>query len=367
MLVLNEAENTFTYNAIATKPILSVLREFSAPVKIQFNQDNEQLAFLLAHDSDDFNRWESGQKLTERLIWQLLEDYKMQKPLIASKLWIDAHQAILVDQNLSPALKAEILTLPSIAYLLELKKTNDIDGLHVVRTFLKRTLVEKLGASFADAYHLHAMPGLYRYTPTAVANRSLKNLCLSYLMQTEEPIVGLDLCMKQWSSANNMTDSVSVLVAMSNWEGSERQKILAEFYERWQHNPLVLDKWFRIQALSELPNTLDIVKGLMQNASFEITNPNKVYSLIGAFTANLVRFHDQSGEGYTFLADCVIELDPLNPLVAARMVRAFSSWKKFDEGRQDKIRGQLKRILMQDKLSKDVSEVVTKCLAADLI
>lgn len=361
VFILKEKEQTFSFPNMPHQPVLSLLRGFSAPVKVHTETTDEQLAFLLAYDTDDFNKWDAGQKLTERLIWKLVSDYQSKKTLEVPKSWLAAHDAILNHPSLHPALKAEILTLPAISYLLELGQSTDIDAIAVVRLFLKKSLAENFKEKFLSSYNAHTNTERYVYTPSAVASRVLKNLCLGYLLLGKSAS-GIDVCMKQWNSANNMTDALGVLNALSNTECTERQMVLDAFYEHWKHDPLVLDKWFRVQALSELPNTIDVVKALMQHPAFEITNPNKVYSLIGAFAANLVCFHDISGAGYVLLADAVLQLDKLNPQVAARMVKAFTSWKRFDTGRQEKIKVQLERIKNQTGLSGDVFEIVSKCL-----
>lgn len=363
VLILKSKEETYTFSNIKVLPVLSILREFSAPIKIRSFMNEEQLAFLLAHDSDAFNRWEAGQKLVELLIWQCVEDHQANRKMQASKQWLNALQAILRDKKLAPALKAEMLTLPSLSYLVGLKTPANIDGLFAARTFLKEELAKYLETDLRESYHECLTPGPYEYTPEAVSKRQLKSLCLSYLLLLNDKEY-LKLCLKQWQTANNMTDSLAVLGALSNWQGPEREQVLNEFYEKWQQDPLVLDKWFRIHAASELPQTLSIVKKLTEHPAFSITNPNKVYSLIGAFSAgNLVRFHDKNGEGYAFLTDMIIKLDLLNPQVAARMMSALTRWKQFDVERQALMRKQLERLQVVSNLSKDVFEVVTKCLA----
>lgn len=361
VLILKKETDTYIFPNLKERPYLSILRGFSAPVKIKDTFSEEQLAFLLAHDSDDFNRWEAGQKYSERVIWKGVEDYNAERPLQANPQWLNAHKATMQDKKLNPALKVESLVLPSLNYLVGQKAPADIDGIFAVRTFLKEALAKYLKDEFLKAYTANIIPGIYQYTPEAVIAREVKNLSLSYLMVLNDPQY-LELCMKQWNNANNMTDKLAVLSIMSNWSGPEREKILAEFYEHWSHDPLVLDKWFRMQAMSELPDTLANVKKLVQHPAFEITNPNKVYSLIGAFSGNLARFHDISGEGYVFLADIVIQLNALNPQVAARMMNAFTRWKQFDAKRQALMRTQLERIQATPNLCKDVQEVVAKCL-----
>lgn len=363
VFVLKTPEETFSFPNMSSRPYVSILRGFSAPVKIRSSLDEEQLAFLLAHDSDPFNRWEAGQKYAELVLWKCVDDHQAKRPLQVNDAWLKANAAILNDKTLNPALKAEILTLPSLNYLVGLKTPADIDALYVARTFLREQLAQYLRPQLLEAYQANQTPGLYRYTPEDVASRRLKNLSLSYLMVLKDSAESVKICLHQWKSANNMTDSLAVLSALSNWAGPEREQVLSEFYEKWQQDPLVLDKWFRIQAFSELPQTLSVVKKLMKHPAFEITNPNKVYSLIGGFSGNLPRFHDKSGEGYVFLADTILTLDPLNPQVAARMMNAFTRLKQYDPARQALMRTQLERLQAAPKLSKDIFEVITKCLA----
>jgi aminopeptidase N len=364
IVVLKQKEQVFSFPNINCLPVLSLLREFSTPVRIRGNRTDETLAFLLAHDSDHFARWDAGQTLTEQLLWRLVEAYKNKKTLSVPTFWLEAHQAVLLDKKLHTALKVELLTLPALSYLIELKESVDIDAVHAVRTFLKQKLSQYLKTTFLETYQqcLDLMGDRYCYSATNAAHRRLKELCLSYLLLTGER-QAIDLCMTQWQRANNMTDALAVLNALSNWTGNERTIVLQQFYERWRYDPLVLDKWFRVQALSELPHTLEVVKNLTNHPNFNINNPNKVYALIGSFTAgNLVCFHEASGLAYQFLADKIIQLDQINPQVSARMARAFLSWKRFSSDRQEKIKIQLERLLNQPGLSKDVFEIVSKCL-----
>ena len=366
VLILKEKEQTFSFSNIASFPTLSLMREFSAPVKILTDRSDETLTFLLSHDSDNFNRWDAGQKLTERLFWRLVEDYKTNQSLSVPNSWLEAHYSILEEQTLHPALKVEILTLPALSYLIELKNSVDIDALCAVRTHVRQKLAEHLKEALFKTYQSasEVLGDSYRYSPKDAAYRRLKELCLSYLVLTGDK-KAIDLCMEQWQRANNMTDALAVLNALCHWEGEERPRVLQQFYEQWHHDPLVLDKWFRVQALSELPSTLENVKSLTEHSDFNIHNPNKVYALIGSFTAgNLMRFHEKNGLGYQFLADKVIQLDQINPQVAARMVRGFLSWRKLSSDRQEKVKTELERISAIPNLSRDVFEIVSKCLTA---
>lgn len=366
VLQLKAKEQTFTFTNIDEKPVLSLLRDFSAPVKIKSSLSNHQLAFLLANDSDPFNRWNAGQTLTERFIFDLVKDLHAGKSLNMDKEWAEAFTSVLQDKNLNIGLKAEIFGLPSTSYLIELMNPADTDALFQVKKFIRSEVAKKNKDLFFQLYDENLTPGRYRYTTELADKRTIKNLCLSYLMENTDPTVlktVLELCMKQWKTANNMTDSFAVLTILSDVDCVEREQVLYEFYDQWQHDPLVVNKWLRCQATSTLENTLEQVQKLMQHPAFDITNPNKVYSLIGGFsTANFVRFHDRSGKGYRFLADAILTLDPLNPQVASRMMSAFTRWRRFDKGRQEKMRSELERIQSVPKLSTDVYEIVSKSL-----
>lgn len=362
ILNLTEKEQSFSFPNLTEKPVLSLLRGFSAPVKLKSSQTNEQLAFLLAHDSDDFNRWEAGQILSTRIIFAMVEDLQKGKTLTLNRAWWKAYEAMLLDKKMNTALKGEMLILPSTSYLVELMDVADTDNIFLAKKFLRREISKKAKAILLEQYRDNLSLERYHYSTESAAKRFLKNLSLSILM--ENPVKdNMALCMKQWQAANNMTDSLAVLGVLADIDCKEREQVLEEFYYHWQHNPLILNKWFRIQASSTLPNTLECVEKLMQHPAFDITNPNKVYALIGAFSGNMLRFHDKNGKGYTFLADRILQLDPINPQVASRMMSAFTRWRKFDKDRQAKMRVELERIQKTAKLSTDVFEIVTKCLA----
>ncbi len=362
ILNFTDKTQTFTFQDIAEKPVLSLLRGFSAPVKIKSSFDQKQLAFLWAHDSDDFNRWDAGQTLSVKLILHMVEELQKGKPLKLDSVWWKAYQAMLLDKKINTALKGEMLTLPSTSYLIELMEIADTDNIFLAKKFIRAEVSKKAKKIFLEQYSENHYPERYSYTTEMAAKRFLKNLSLSILM--EQPTkTNLALCLKQWKTANNMTDSLAILGILSDIDCPEREQVLEEFYYHWQHDPLILNKWFRVQASSTLPNTLECVEKLMHHPSFDINNPNKVYSLIGAFSGNLLRFHDKSGKGYRFLADSILQIDALNPQVASRIATAFTRWRKFDKGRQTKMLAELERIQKTPKLSTDVYEIVTKCLA----
>ncbi|MDR3391763.1 MAG: aminopeptidase N [Sulfuriferula sp.] len=362
VLELREPEQEFRFVNVAQPPLPSLLRGFSAPVKLYADTTREQLAFLLAHDSDAFNRWEAGQRLAGEIILGLVADYRSGKDLHLDDAFVQA-LAKALGSDLDPALLAQLLTLPSELYLAEAMGVVDVDGIHLAREFVRKTLAERLRDAFETVYRANATGSTYHFDSIHVAKRSLKNLALGYLM-TLNDAMARKLCLQQFEHADNMTDSIAALATLANTDCTERTPALAAFYAKWQHDPLVLDKWFALQATSQLPDTLAEVQALTQHPAFEIRNPNKVYSLIGAYArSNPVRFHDISGAGYRFLADKVLQIDVFNPSVAARMLGALSRWRKYDNQRQALMQAELQRILAQPGLSKDAYEVASKSLA----
>jgi aminopeptidase N len=304
---------------------------------------------LMAHDDDPFNRWEAGQRLAASTI--------LEKDGVPSAKLVAAARAILADRD--PAFAAEALTLPPEAALAEQMAAVDPDRLYESRNALRCALAASLKDDFLELKERLESKAPYSPDAASMGRRSLKNLALSYLSE-----IGMSaLCHEQFRTADNMTDSMAALSCLANSECAERQPALDAFYERWQHEPLVVDKWLAVQSTSRLPGTLARVKELLRHPAFDMKVPNKVYALIRGFASNHVRFHAADGAGYAFLADQVIALNTLNPQVAARMARAFDRWKRFDEGRKQKAKAALERIRDCPGLSKDVMEIVVKSLA----
>jgi len=364
ILVLTEERQSFRFVNLPHKPLPSLLRNFSAPVKLQYEYNDDQLAFLLAHDSDDFNRWEAGQKLAIRTILRLLEDRAAGKELIFNEKLADALREVLANKELDKRLIANAMALPDEIYLAEQVEVVDPEAIFEVRQFLRKGIAARLKDDLLACYKANVADGPYEITQEAIASRTLKNLCLAYLAATGEKEM-IELAYQQFVAADNMTDSSAALSILANTDCPQRQKALDAFYEKWQEEPLVLDKWFQMQSASRLPDTLQRVKELMDHPRFDINNPNKMRAVIGSFCMrNPVRFNDPDGGGYAFLGDMVATLNSSNPLMAARMLTAFSSWKRLDAGRQELIKAQLQRILALPELSKDVFEIASKTLGA---
>jgi len=362
VLSLTEAQQRFVFVNVPAHPVPSLLRNFSAPVVLEHDYSDAQLAHLMAHDSDAFNRWEAGQRLATQILLRGVDAAIQGAPLDAPEAFIAAVARVLADGERDPAFAAEALALPSEAYLAEQMSLAEPEVLHAVRVELRRRIAVSLRDSMLRTYHAQTAAGPFSPDAQSAGRRALRNACLGYLMELDEPELRA-LAMRQFEAADNMTDAMAALSALANTDCAERAVALQAFYERWQDEPLVVDKWLAVQAASRLPDTLAAVERLTRHEAFDLRNPNKVYALIRCFAANYVRFNAADGRGYAFLADQVIALDALNPQVAARLARGFDRWKKFDAARQTHARQALERIRDVPTLSRDVLEVVSKALA----
>ncbi|MBI3374666.1 MAG: aminopeptidase N [Betaproteobacteria bacterium] len=354
MLSIRESEERFVFERIEAEPVPSLLRNFSAPVIVDYAYSEADLTYLMAHDTDAFNRWEAGQRLAASII--------LERGGEPSAAYLDAVRRVLADAGRDPAFAAEALALPSESFLAEQLEVVDPDSLHAARNTLRRRLADTLRAQFAATYEGMRVTGPYSPDAVSSGRRALRNLCLGYMMETGDDAARA-LAVRQFDAADNMTDSMAALSALANCDCPEREPAIDRFYAKWKAEPLVVDKWLAVQAMSRLASTLADVKRLAAHPAFDIRNPNKVYSLIRAFCGNFARFNAAGGGGYAFAADKVIEIDRLNPQVAARVARAFDRWKKFGAGQLPHARAALERIRDAQGLSPDVAEIVGKALA----
>ena len=367
VLSVTEAEQTFVFQGIDAKPLPSLLRGFSAPVKLSFPYDRDQLMFLMQHDSDGFNRWEAGQQLSVQVLQELIGQYQRGEALALDQRLLAALGTVLGNASLDPAMVAEMLSLPGEAYLTEISQVADVDAIHAARDFARQQIAEHLFDGLWARYQ--ANREVSRATPYVAAaehfaRRSLQNIALSYLMLTGKP-QALEAALEQFEHSDNMTERLTALAVLVNSPfEAERAKALQAFAEHFKDNPLVMDQWFSVQAASSQPGGLARVKALVQHPAFTLKNPNKVRAVVGAFAGqNLVNFHAADGSGYRFLADLVIELNALNPQIASRQLAPLTRWRKYDDARQALMKGELERILGSGELSSDVYEVVSKSLA----
>ncbi|CAM3443488.1 aminopeptidase N [Halomonas casei] len=359
---LRDDENTFIFTDVAEAPVPSLLREFSAPVKLHYPYSREDLAFLLTHDSDGFNRWDAGQRLALLALDDLIAAHRNGVEKVMDSRVTEAFKTLLTGSMSDKAVLAEMLTLPSEAYIAEQQPIVDVDAIHAAREFVRQSLAVALRNEFIAVYEANMTEQPYAPTPEQIAQRSLKNIALCYLMSIEDE-QGLALCEAQFSADHNMTDVRQALTLMVHSDRDDlASPALKAFGEKWAHDPLVMDQWFTIQVSRPQADVLERVKYLMQHPAFSLKNPNKVRALIGAFAQNRVNFHRLDGQGYQLLTDVVIELNRLNPEIAARLITPLTRWQRFDETRQGLMRSQLERI-QKEPLSSNVYEVVEKALA----
>ena len=361
VLELTDKVHSFEFHGIESRPVPSLLRNFSAPVRVRYPWTREQLLFLMSHDPDGFNRWDAGQRLAVDVIQSLVGagDTGEIEPRL-----VEAYRKLLSETGLDQALVAKMLQLPSEAYLIELEDSADVAAIHQARDRVLRHLAVALRDELVACYQRQARSGPYEVTPEAIARRSLRNTALAWLLMINDD-EGRTLALSQLAEADNMTDRMGALRALVNsgYEADRRQA-LDEFYERFQDDPQVVEQWFSVQASSDRAGQLPDIRRLLAHPAFDWKNPNKIRSVIGAFAGqNLAVFHDPDGSGYDFLADQVCRLDDSNPQIAARLVTPLTRWRKFAPAYSNQMKAALERIRDKDGLSKDVYEVVHKSLA----
>ena len=367
VLQITEAEQAFTFVNLAEKPLPSLLRGFSAPIKLSFPYSRDQLMFLMQHDSDGFNRWEAGQQLSVQVLQEMIGQHQRGKPLVLDQRLVEAYRTLLADDSLDQAMVAEMLSLPGEAYLTEISAVADVEAIHAAREFARMQLSDALFDLLWQRYQRNrevSRASAYVAEAEHFARRSLQNIALSYLMLSGKAEV-LAACLEQFENADNMTERLTALAVLVNSPfEAEKATALVSFADFFKDNPLVMDQWFSVQAACALPGALQRVEQLMQHPAFTLKNPNKVRSLIGAFAGqNLLGFHQADGSGYRFLADQVITLNALNPQIASRLLAPLTRWAKYGSARQAQMKAQLQRILASGELSSDVYEVVSKSLA----
>lgn len=365
VLELKKNEETFTVVGTKQPPVLSFLRDFSAPVKVEPFQEKEDLAFLMADDSNLFNRWDCAQQLSTGVILDVAAQLHRGEEPVVGTFYLDAVEKTLTGQMDDKDLVALALQLPTETTLAQEMDVIYPQHLHNARVYVKKSIATHCKEQLLKLYHENCSTEPYSITPEAKGQRSLKNLCLSYLMAMEpmnEEIVSL--CLSQYNNATNMTDCLAAITLLSNSDTTVRTQVIADFYDRWKNDSLVLDKWFSIQALSQLPTVMAEVRSLLEHPAFSIKNPNKVRSLIGAFcSGNHVHFHSENGEGYRFLSAQIIALNKINPQIAARLLSPMTSWKRYEPKLRGLMEKELQRVLAQQDLSQDVYEIVKNSLA----
>lgn len=361
-LKLRESEHVFQFVNVDVKPIPSLLRNFSAPVKLKVKYSDKDLAFLMQSDTDGFNRWDAAQELASRIVLRRIQSSSTLEDSAVSELFKGYKILFAEDKQNSKDLLAELLSLPSEAAFSEQMPIIDIDGIHEEREWLRFQCAKKLENNFLHCYQACHDLKPYVFDKQSVTNRRLANISLTYLMLLQDPNVH-HLCVNHYKKADNLTDRIVALSEIVNHNLSQRDRFLKEFYEKNSANSLVVCKWLAIQARAPLPDILHQVKKLLKHPAFDWKNPNKIRSLIGVFCSeNRSQFHDRSGAGYVFLSEQIQHLDLINPQIAARLVKPFTQWKRFDVDRQALMHEQLEKLIKIQGLSSDVYEMVSKSL-----
>ena len=361
VLELTKAKQTFCFSHVTSKPVPSLLRNFSAPVVLQYNYSEEDLAHLMAHDSDAFNRWEAGQRLATSRLLNIIKAIQNNEQPTIDDMYINGLRSTLNDETLDPAFREAALTLPSEHMLAEQCEVIDPQAIHAARQFMRNTLADRLKSDFIAAYEANQTTGKYSADAKSAGKRGLKNLCLSYLLSWEDKST-LQLAHAQVEAADNMTDRIAALMGLVNANSNEAEQPLINYYQDFKNEALVIDKWFSLQAVAETCN-VNAVRKLMKHPAFTLKNPNRARSLIFSFcNGNPSQFHAEDGSGYAFWSEQVIALNKLNPQVAARLVRTLDHWKKYKPALKNQMLAALQKVANTKSLSKDVHEIVTKAL-----
>lgn len=366
LLEITKSKQRFTFRGLKEKPVPSVLRNFSAPVKLDIAHNKDAHMRLVTSDTDGFCRWDAAQQLAISEIERVKQQLTQEPSPDLDDGFINVWRQILLDESLDPAIIAMMLSLPSEKYLGELSKVIDVEGIHFARECVKRKLAKALKEEFTNIYYKCSTDAVFSVDAASIANRALKNTALAYLVvggsETAQALVA-----QQFRQANNMTDELSAFQCIVHSTKPSmkalKEEAIASFYSKWKNEALVVNNWFSVQASQPLPTALSTVKTLMNHDAFDERNPNKLRSVVGTFaSSNIVNFHAPSGAGYEFLADEIIKLNRSNPQIASRLLTPLTKWRQYDENRQAKMKSALEKVKNTDALSKDVFEVISKTL-----
>ncbi|HCE4755371.1 TPA: aminopeptidase N [Vibrio parahaemolyticus] len=359
VLDIKQDKQTFVFENVAEQPVPSLLREFSAPVKLEYDYSDAELIFLMKHATNDFARWDASQMLLAKYIRQNVTNVQTGSEVQLSEDLIDAFRGVLLDENLEPAFIAQVFSLPSINEITGWYKQIDVDAVDTVLNSITVSLSAALEDELSATYHT-LKQAEYTIDHAAIGKRALRNQCLQFLAHTDK---GNTLVKAQYEAANNMTDTIAAMSAANSAQLECREELMADYSDKWKHDGLVMDKWFALQGTNPAEDALEKVKATMNHEAFSLKNPNRTRSLIGSFlAANPVRFHDKSGAGYQFAGDILRQLNDSNPQVASRMIDPLLKFRKYDEARQAMIRAELEKLKAMDNLAKDLFEKVTKAL-----
>lgn len=361
MIEIKEKNQSFVFKNIPHKPIVSLNRDFSAPITIESPLRQDDYIFLMGHDSNEFNRWEAAQKISIELMLGLVDQNKKDTHWQLNPNYLKAFGLLLADDKIDPAFKALSLILPSENLMAQEQKVIEFDHNYAVRTKVKKELALAHEALFLKIYNQLNVSKAYCVQAKDIGQRKLKNICLSYLASLETKAYN-QLCLKQFEAADNMTDSFGALSALNYVDCPERALAMDQFYKRWHKDPLVIVKWLSLQAASPIKGALARVQNLVKDPVFDYKIPNISRAVIGSFVDNHIHYHALDGSGYTFVEEQIATLDAINPYTAARLSAAFRSFSKLDAERHKKMKASLENLLNKKGLSKNAYEMISKSL-----
>ena len=364
MLVLSEPVTTFEFTDIAERPVPSVNRGFSSPIRLDVDVDSDDLAYLAAKDGDPFNRWQALQTISMRLLIDNVSAIRAGRDPHSDDKLMHAISAILADATLEPAFVALALVPPGEGDIArEIGHDIDPDAIFQARSKLRGDIGEQLDAPLEAIYQQMTVPGRYSPDAKSAGRRALRNVALD-LLAANGSMAGITRASQQYDAADNMTDRMAALATLSLHDTPDRKRAIADYYARHASDALVVDKWFSLQAMIPEPHTLDNVRNLTGHPAFSMANPNRVRALIGAFAGgNTTQFNRTDGAGYDFVADTVLALDQKNPQLSARLATAFRTWRTLEKGRRAKAEAALNRLKAVSTLSRDLADIIERALA----
>ncbi len=363
MIELVDEKHEFVFKNIPEMPVLSLNRNFSAPVRVRINRSFDELLFLFTHDSDAFNRWDAGQEAALAQLRQITDDFHEGRDAQFSREYIEAWMSVLASGEIDYYYKSQLLRLPSEQILAHEYNPVDFDAIHAARMFLKRTIGTVCRSQLREMYMVLRRNGECRMDMESIGMRDLRLLCLDYLAASGEHD-GAELAFGHFLESKNMTDEIGSLAILADAECGERERALDIFYRKWKDVILVAMKWFSVQASSRLKSTLDRVMALESDPAYDEEIPNLVRSLVGSFAQNQARFHEADGRGYAYLADRIIRIDSFNPSISSMLAKSFKLFPKLDENRKSMMGRELERILSHPGISRNTYEIVVKTLEA---
>lgn len=359
VLNITKEKQSFIFESVEEKPTISLLREFSAPVKLEYDYSDEELIFLMVYASNEFARWDAGQMLLAKYIKSNIAKIQEGETFELSENVLDAFRGVLLNKELDPAFIAEMLSLPSQNEVSGWFKPIDVDAIHTVLKEIKRAIALGLEDELLAVYGSLSQKN-YSIEHDAIGKRALRNTTLSYLCYLTQ---GEELVKRQYQNANNMTDTMAALSAANQAQLRCREDLMVDFSQKWTHDGLVMDKWFMMQGTNPSGDALNVVKRTMNHEAFTLKNPNRIRSLIGSFlTANPINFHAEDGSGYRYAGEILTQLNDSNPQVASRLIDPLLKFRNYDESRQKLMRVELEKLSRLDNLAKDLFEKVTKAL-----